>query len=566
MAINPQSLAADEPAAELDLRDYVLILSRRRGVVILAFIAVVGAAMAATFVRTPVYEADARLLLQAKVAEQIFDPERSQQRDADRAVETEIELVESKPVQRAVKETIGRAPAVSASQVGSTDVIKITARHTDPEQAAIIANAYARAYIEFRREQTVQDLLDAGSEIQEKIDALEADIQTIDGQLDTAAAAAAAEGTTVDEETLRSQRSALVTQQSVFRQQLDQLQVGAALRTGGAQLVTPAEAPTEPAEPRPVRTLALAMVVAAMFGVGLAFLFEYMDDSVRDDTDLTRSTGGLPVLGLIPEVAGWKRGDAPYLVSVVEPDSSAAEAYRGLRTAVQFLGIDRTFRTIQVTSALSQEGKTTTVANLGVLFARAGHRVVVVDCDLRRPRVHEFFGQGHEVGFTSVLLGELALSEAVRTIEDVPRLSILSSGPVPPLPSELLQSARAGEVLASLASEFDLVLVDSPPVLPVTDASILGAWVDGTIMVATAGSTSRRGLHRATEALRQVNAPLMGSVLNQASAREAYGYAYGYHYGYAPRTPTPNGDKPKRSERRRQRKEAERLARRTGQG
>ncbi len=551
-----------EPEPELDLRDYVRILNRRKGVIVAAFAVVVGAAMIATFLRTPVYAAKAEMLLQARVSETIFDQTGGQQRDADRAVETEIELIESEPVKRLVEERIGAAPEISAGQVGATDVITITSRHTDPERAALIANTYAEAYIEFRRDQTVNDLVDAGQALQAKIDSLGAEIAAIDAQLEGGAAPSGTTPTTVDEATLREQRTGLVTQQNLFRQQLDQLQVGTALRSGGAQLVTPAEVPESPSEPQPVRTGALAAVVGLIFGVGLAFLFDYLDDSVRDEEDLERATS-LPNLGTIPAISDWKKEERAYLVSLVEPDSTIVEAYRALRTSVQFLGLDRTMRIVQATSAIAREGKTTTLANLGVLFAKAGYKVVIVDADLRRPRMHQFFGLGHEKGFTSVILGNESLSGAVQEVPTVPRLSVLASGPIPPLPSELLQSSRAGEVLKGLAAEFDLVLVDSPPVLPVTDASVLASWADGVLLVATAGSTSRRHLTRAADTLRQVDAELMGVVLNRAPGHGGYGYGYMGYGGYgSTEGVTSNGDHPSWWERRRARKEADRAAQR----
>src|SRR5205085_2490524 len=185
-------------------------------------------------------------------------------------------------------------------------------------------------------------------------------------------------------------RDALVTQQAAFKQQLDQLHVDASLSSGGAQLVTSSPIPTTPVSPRPKRTGALALGVGVLFGVGVAFLFEYLDDSIKTKDDLERAAQGVPTLAVIPSVLEWRSKDQARLVSISEPTSSAAEAYRSLRTAVQFMALDRPMRTIQITSPSASEGKTTTLANLGVALARAGQRVVFVDCDLRRPRIHEF--------------------------------------------------------------------------------------------------------------------------------------------------------------------------------
>jgi tyrosine-protein kinase len=193
-------------------------------------------------------------------------------------------------------------------------------------------------------------------------------------------------------------------------------------------------------------------------------------------------------------------------------------------------------RTVQITSPSAAEGKTTTLTNLAVALASAGQRVVMVDCDLRRPRLHQFFRLPNEVGFTSVLLGELPLREAVQQVGKGD-IVMLASGPLPPNPSELLSSQRTVQVLAALQAEADVVLIDSPPVLPVTDAAVLSARVDATLLVTRAGTTTRKQLTRSVELLRQVDAPLVGTVFNSVSGSDAYGYAYNYRYYYRQEEP-----------------------------
>jgi non-specific protein-tyrosine kinase len=229
-------------------------------------------------------------------------------------------------------------------------------------------------------------------------------------------------------------------------------------------------------------------------------------------------------------VQGWRDRNEARVVSLADPASPISEAYRALRTSVQFLGLDRPLRLIQLTSPRASEGKTTTISNLAVALSRAGQRVVVVCCDLRRPRIHEFFGLDNTVGFTSVLLGEVPLSSAVQPVRRQERLALLASGPTPPNPSELLSSHRTAEVLQALTLQADVVLIDCPPVLPVTDSLVLSAAVDATILVTNSGSTTRKEAQRAVELLRQVDAPLVGSVLNGVTPETGYGYGYGYGY------------------------------------
>lgn len=504
-------MVADNQQVELNLRDYLSILRRRRRALTLIVLLVVGCSLAYSLLQTPVYAGKAEVLLQPRATETLFDPNTGQARDATRVVQTEIRVLKSQPVRQAVRAQVGSAPKVAAAPVGQTDVIQVVVESTDPERAALLANAYVRSYIEFRRKQTVDDLLAAGGQIRTKIDDLQREIDT-------------ASGTTQEN---------LIQQQALFREKLDELDVAGSLQTGGAQLVEPATTPTTPVKPRPLRTAALALALGLMLGVGVAFLLDYLDDSVKAKEDLERAIPGVAVVGLIPSVSSWKDKERPQVVSVTEPTSPTAEAYRTLRTAVQFMGLDRPVRSVQLTSPSAQEGKTTTLANLGVALAKAGNRVVLVCCDLRRPRIHEFFGLSNAIGFTSVLLGEVPLSGALQDVPGVDRLQVLASGPLPPNPSELLSSRRALEVLGPLQAEGKIVLVDSPPVLPVTDSLVLSRHVDATLLVCAAGRTSRKEAARAVELLEQVDAPLAGAVLNGVSAEGSYGYTYEY-YSQAP--------------------------------
>jgi polysaccharide biosynthesis transport protein len=526
-------MPAEHERAELDPRHYLRVLRRRKWVVVLAVIVVVGTALTVSLLQTPVYQASADLLIQpaANVSQSVFNPSNGGVGDPIREIQTQIQIITSRPVKDKVNSQLGATPSITARPVGQTDVIRVTASSTIPKQAADVANAYANAYISFRRTQDVNDLLAAGSQIQTKVDDLQKQIDALDMQV---AGAAPANRQTV-ETNLSPQRDSLVSQKGLFKQRLDQMQVDAALKTGGAQLVTPAVAPMSPSSPKPVRNGVLGLLVGLVFGVGLAVLLDHLDDSVRSSDDLDLATHGLPNLGLIPKISGWKAKDAPQVICLDQPTSAAAEAYRTLRTSIQFMGIDHPSRLLQVTSPNSEEGKTTTLANLGVALARAGQRVCICCCDLRRPRIHEFFGLDNATGFTSVILGDKPISAAVQTVAGVDGLFLLASGPLPPNPSELLASDRAAEVFRSIASMYDMVLIDAPPILPVTDAAVIARLAEGTILIASAGSTTRREIGRAIELLRQVDAPLIGAVLNGVTADTAEGYyRYSRYYGSEP--------------------------------
>ena len=510
------------------LRHYVRVIRRRKLIVIASIVLVTATAFGASAMRSKVYESSAEVLLQSRLTESIFAAFTKQA-----SIPTEIQVLKSAPVAALVKEKLGSAPGVVVSPVTQTDVFEIRAQNGDPQRAADVANAYANSYIEYRRKQAVDDLLRAGEQIEKQITELQLQIDDLTTQIASAgprqiAAAGPKQFATAS---LIPRRDSLLTQQGLLRQKLDELQADASNRAGGAQLVNPATPSSTPVSPKPVRDALMGGLAGSLLGLAFAFLMENVDDTIKMKEELEEVTHGLPMLGLIPVVASWRRRNEPMVISSIDPTSPAAEAYRTLRTSISFVSLDRAMKTLQVTSPGAADGKSTTVANLAVALARAGERVVVVGCDLRRPRIHDFFGLSNEVGFTNVLLGERSLSSVLQSVPGEDNLTVLASGPLPPNPSELLTSQRTVEVLVALQVQADIVLLDCPPVLPVTDAAVLSARVDATLLVATAGTTTKREMTQAVELLRQVDAPLFGSVLNGAKFEEHYGgYGYGYYY------------------------------------
>jgi capsular exopolysaccharide synthesis family protein len=497
---------------QFELRDYFGVLRRRWRSIIVVLVVMMAAVVAYSATRTPIYEASTDVLLKRGTSA-IVGGVNSDLATSQNGLATEIAVLTSRSVRDAVQAKIGHAAAVEAAAIGSTDVIKITTSSTDADQAISDANNYAKISIEVRRQRAVDDYLQAAQVVQTKLD-----------ELDTRIASAP----TIDE------RLRLDAQRDFYANELDQIRFDAgASEIGGAQIVSKAVS-ADKVRPAPLRDGLVGLIAGLMLGIALAFLRDYLDDSIRSKADLERAAGGLTVVGLIPAVPGWKEKSAPRLVSLTNPQSIFTESYVSLRTSLQFLALDRPLQIIQITSPSAGEGKTTTIANLGVVLARAGQRVVIVSCDLRVPRVHLFFNQSNEVGFTSVLLGQCPLSAAIQPVVGQPGLVVLPSGPPPPNPAELLSTSRAEEVLRSIATNCDIVLVDSPPTLPVADARVLSRSVDATLVVARAGKTTRRSVGRAVEVLREVGAPLVGTVLNglRQSHGDTYSVTYGYGYGY----------------------------------
>ena len=515
-------MAGEGGVQEVDLRRWLSGLARRKNLVIALMVGMVGAALLLSSMQTPVYQAEAQILLQPGRAESPFEQDRAPTpANSDVLIDTEIEVLKSTPVRASVADKIGAVPDVHAHRVAKTLIVALQVESTDPDRAATVANEYAKTFIEMRRAQETEEVVGTGTQVAAKIADFQSQLDQLDRRIQDAQPA--------QRSGLSAERDALARQQELFKQRLDELQVEATLKSGGAQLVAPASVPTSPVRPKPVRNAILALIVGAMVGLGLASLLEYLDDRIQGKEDLAAAVGSLPTLGLIPLVPSWAAGrQGLQLASGSEDHAPAAEAYRGLRTSIQMLGVERPLSSVQFTSPGAAEGKTTTLCNVAAVVADAGRRVVIVDCDLRRPRVHDAFSLPNVLGFTSVIAGQVPLEEAIRGVTDQPGLSVLTAGPIPPNPSELLGSRKTSELLFRLQSDFDVVLIDSPPVLPVTDATVLSTWVDATVMIAAAGVTTRKQLRTAIDLLRQAEAPLAGLVLNRAGAEERYGYAYRY--------------------------------------
>jgi len=296
-------------------------------------------------------------------------------------------------------------------------------------------------------------------------------------------------------------------------------------RTGGAQIISEAQVPEEPFEPQPLRNGVLGVVVGLMLGVGLAFLRETLDDRVRSREQLERITGW-QAIGLVPVIPQAKNGEHD-LVAIEAPTSPPTEAFRSLRTAVQFVGLEKPLAVVQVTSSKPGEGKTTTASNLAVALAQAGKRVVLLDADLRKPRLHHEFGLPNGKGFTTMLL-DATLSPGAFHRTAIPNLVVIPSGPPPPNPSELLSLGATRHVLDTIRGECDVLVIDSPPVLPVTDPLIISGYVDGVILVTDADSAHSKALTRTRELIEQVSADVIGVSVNKVAADQGYGYGYGY--------------------------------------
>jgi capsular exopolysaccharide synthesis family protein len=285
----------------------------------------------------------------------------------------------------------------------------------------------------------------------------------------------------------------------------------------------PAPVPTSPYSPRLLRNLLIGLIVGLALGGVAAFVREGLDRRLRDSDEVEGATGST-ILGVIPTELDGVR--TPVLT---HPMSARAEAYRKVRTNLTFAGATGMPKSLLITSAVSGEGKTTLATNLALACARTGQRVAIVDADLRRPMVSTYLDVNEPLGLTSVIAGDVSLTQAMTSIDEG-RIDVLSSGPIPSNPSELLGSVRMSALLADLAASHDIVIVDAPPVLPVADALVLVGEVDAVVLVTKVGETTRERLKQAAEAVLQVRGNLVGIVPNAVVQREDSAYAYAYRH------------------------------------
>lgn len=286
-----------------------------------------------------------------------------------------------------------------------------------------------------------------------------------------------------------------------------------------------ASIPDAPVTPNKTRNIALGLVGGLVLGVALAVIRDRLDNTVKDREALQDITQ----VGLVGTIPLDKELRKEHAISFEGDNSSVAESFRKLRTNLQFLAVDNPPRLIVVASSLPGEGKSTTAINLALALAEAGNRVVVVDGDMRRPKMDAYLGVVGSVGFSSVLSGAITLDDALQETR-YPRLSVLTSGAVPPNPSELLGSMTAKKVLSDLRAKFDYVIVDSSPLLAVTDAAILAASSDGVLIMTRFGETKREQLAHAIKNLDDVGATVLGAVFTMTPTRGAASYAYSYEY------------------------------------
>lgn len=522
----------------MDLRNYINLVRKWLWLVVLCSVVAGAATFFITRQQTPIYQSTATVFInQARST-----TGRADYTDiitSERVARTYAAMLQDWPTLNEAAIALGypggigdmqqaQNVSVSVTPVRDTQLVQVVVQSSDPELAASIANILPDVFMQMNRERQQERFADTRQELQVELAAAEADLEETEQALNVLA-------DTPENKNERDRLTRLAaryqTTYSNLSKSLEDLRLAEAQTTDNITLTTPAQAASSPIRPRVLFNTLLALMVGALIGLGIAFLIEYLDDTVKTP-DHVRDLTGLATLGNVIHLEGASPDQR--MVTHMAPKSLGAEAYRVLRTNLQFSALDKPLATLVVTSAAPGEGKSTTISNLAAVMAQSDKRVILVDADLRRPSLHKLLKLPNNVGLSTALLDKRRDPEAYLQDTDVPNLRVMTTGPIPPNPAEMLNSARMHEMIELLKNEADVVLFDTPPVLAVADTSILASQVDGTLLVTWAGRTRGELLAQAVERLQSLGIQPLGVVLNKLTQRRG-GYYYSNYYYYASR-------------------------------
>ncbi|MCE5192180.1 MAG: polysaccharide biosynthesis tyrosine autokinase [Actinomycetia bacterium] len=511
----------------MELRDYLNVIRARKWVIIQAVVIVTITALAVSFLQSPVYEGQAKVLISGTdagsailgtaISDLTSQPERG--------LQTQVQLMQLRPLAENTIRTLGLRESpdallgrITVSAVGQTNIVTVTAKAGDARLAQMIANTMAEEFVAWSKEYKRESIKAAADEVQSRLDQAKAEVLDLGKKI-------SAQGKSDD---LAAELAIATGSYTTLAGQLEELRIQEQLETGSGRVVSPAVITEDPVEPSPMRNGALGLAVGLVFGLGMAFLYEYLDNTIKSSEEAEKVFGA-PVLGLIP-AEKFEKDERRRLTLVSHPGTPAAEAYRVLRNSLDFINFEHNIKTLLVTSAAPAEGKSTVAANLAAGLAQAGKKVVLLSCDFRRPTTQQFFQVNTMIGLSDVLTGANSLKSALQRSAELQNLLILTSGKLPPNPSELLGSEKMHALIKELEEWADWVIIDTPPLLAVADGAAVARWVDGVLLVTKAGESTRDAGKKAAEMLGQIGARVIGAVVWGLESSAAGG-GYGYHYG-----------------------------------
>lgn len=517
----------------MEIKRYMALIWRWSWLIVVGIVVAGGSAYLVSSNTTPVYRATARYLIDEAPGAGSSN-EYSQILTAQRLAQTYVQIITTNQV---LEETIERLGLpftinqlkgmISVSAPQETQILTVSVEDTDRHRAADIANAIGTVFISQNLARESQRYAQPIANWESRMLEIADEIENLDRQISSLAAAETPEELALLSRLETERNEARIRYTDAFNK-LNDLQVSQVQESNNIQPIEPAVAPGGAIRPRTLNNTLLAAVVGGLLALGIIFLIEYLDDTVKTPDQVLEDTG-LSTLGAVANIKGDQLKDR--VVAHLRPRDPISEAYRVLRTNLSFSAIDKELQDLLITSSSPGEGKSTTVANLATVMAQTGKKVVIVDADLRRPVQHRIFSLTNNQGLTTALLDQkTAVSSHIQPTE-IRNLHVMTSGPIPPNPAELLNSQRMAHVLAELRQEADVIIYDTPPILTVADAAILSPQVDGCILVVETGKTRRDTFIQAVQRLQKTGANFFGIVMNRLRPGRS-GYYYDYYYYY----------------------------------
>jgi capsular exopolysaccharide synthesis family protein len=509
------AISSSSPTSSLSLRTYLLVIRRQRRLILIVTVLTSVLAALPAVLADSVYASTAQVRISALDQEGIFETDSTNGRLAnDQFIDlaNEMEYIRSKSLRTAVEaqfpDEVPEFVDPEVTQIGFSEIVDLKIKAGDPDTAADVANAYAEVFVEDRQNRSVDALVAKADELMTQSADATRELDGIGAQI------AAGDVAPNEVANLQVRQATLTAQIQDYNRRADELTVEAALRGRGTEVITPAELELDPISSGPVQGAVLGLVLGALLGLAIAVVADLVQDKLGSKEDLAEVRPDVPVLAAVPhaepEAAEGAMGFA------------AQEAYRYLRTGIRVYGLSSPLRSVLITSAVGGEGKTTTAANLALAMAEAGDRVVLVDCDLRRPALHRRFGLSNAKGLTSVVVGDASLDDVTAFVHD--NLAVVPAGPAVQNPTEVLGSSQFADVLQAVIDQAEFTILDSPPVLPVADGVIAGQLVDGVIMVSRIGAVRRRSIRELLARLGDARIPLVGFVANDTEDDDQYDY------------------------------------------
>ncbi len=526
----------DDEMIEIDVQAYWLLLRRWLWLIgLLALLAGGTAYLVSAYFVTPIYQASARISVQPSSS--LSGATYSDILAGQYAATTYAQMVTVASISEEALRRLGYSEeaiaqdlipySLSATRVRDTQLIDIKVESSDPRLAANLANTVAQVFIEQNRARQTARFAEYREGLDKEMQVVEDELAQLRTRL---AQTPAGERASLEAEIARKQDLINRYTQAYQNVQLAELQA-----TDLISVVQPATVPDAPVRPRKMVNTLLAAMVAGMLGVGFVFLREYLDTSVKAPEE-AEALLQAPVLGQIWLEKNMAKGNgtAQRKIVITNPVALTAEAFRVLRTNLQFASVDQPLRTLLVSSAGPSEGKSTVTLNLALALGAAGKRVIVVDADMRRPQLYKYAEVRREPGLSDALVDrESPVTRYLQPIPELDAVRVLPPGRLPPNPTDLLGSRRMGELLAECLQQADVVILDSPPILAAADTPVLAAQVDGALVVLEAGGTDRRMVRDAYEQMQRAGARILGSVMNKVPQDGKRGYYYYYYYYYS---------------------------------